>query len=105
MIFPTGGYNCLACGEKSYSALDYLAKKTNRKRREVREEYCKKLGLGYNEYRMAENDVELEGYVPCKNTNHLHILFEDYRRLKELNLTYALCSVSGDTCILSPDYH
>jgi len=97
-----GGFYCFAssCNEKSYNALDYIAKKQNKKRWQVREYYCNKFGLDYNEYRMAENDVELSGHVPVTNIGHHHISFDDYKRLKGLNEKYATCVIGSDVCIL-----
>ena len=99
-VMHYGGWLCYGCEKNSYNALDYIAKKQNKKRWQVREYYCKKLGLDYNEYRMAENDVELSGYVPVTNINHKHISFDDYKRLKELNEKYAICVIGSDVCVL-----
>ena len=97
-----GGFHCFAkgCEESSFNALDYIAKKQNKKRWQVREYYCDKFGLDYNEYRMAENDVELVGHVPVTNIGHHHVSFDDYKRIKELNEKYATCVIGSDVCIL-----
>lgn len=99
-VMKHGGFLCYGCDAKSYNLLDYIAKKQNKKRWQVREYYCNKFGLDYNEYRMAENDVELAGYVPVTNIGHHHISFDDYRRLKELNEKYATCVIGSQVCVL-----
>ena len=57
MIFPNGGYECLAgCGH-SLNGLDYVAKNEDKERWEVREHYCSELNLDVDEYwRWLEND-------------------------------------------------
>ena len=68
-IFPNGGYNCMACGSKGISALEYEAKKTGIRSGQVRKKYCKELGLDHNHFLMWLNNKKPQKSIQEEEPN------------------------------------
>lgn len=113
MVFKnTGGFLCKGCGAKGLSPLQYVSKRDTKTVGKVRKEWCEEHHLDHNEYLMDkscwEGDIELEGYVPITNLEHMYIPHDAYRTLKALNDEYAVCAVEGDVVLLkhgTTSYH
>lgn len=103
-VFHTGGFNCFGCGEKGLSPLQYVSKRDGKPVGKVRKEWCEEHHLDHNEYLMDkscwEDDIELEGYVPITNLEHMYIPHDAYKTLKALNDEYAVLAVEGDVVLL-----